>query len=218
MLGGSWAWSSSLETCFTFSALYEGLQVVRRLAYRESNFSMSAWEYEAPMTVAGLPEPCRGATGRFRQKGDADLLQMSKFNAETTFVGVGVHTRSGLHIPKKLAGVNTTIIATFEATFVLQASHKASLRVCGTDRPEPFPEPVRSVNVSTWEAFVTYLLLQGLFVRHDGQRLSPQLDSQNSRASASQLSRDTVGLHFKGLLHSSYEAPLSVSGHSTPCR
>jgi hypothetical protein len=52
------------------------------------------------MTVAGLPGPCRGATGRFRQKGDADLLQMGELNAGIAVVGVGVHTRSVLQIIK----------------------------------------------------------------------------------------------------------------------
>jgi hypothetical protein len=48
--------------------------MARPLTYRESNFNMSAWEYDAPMTVADLPGLCREAIGRFRQKGEADLL------------------------------------------------------------------------------------------------------------------------------------------------
>jgi hypothetical protein len=41
---GSWASSSNLEIYFTFSTWNEGHLGGRRPAYRESNFSMSAWE------------------------------------------------------------------------------------------------------------------------------------------------------------------------------
>jgi hypothetical protein len=63
------------------------------------------------------------------------------------------------------------VIAHPEATVRLSAPRTASSRICGTDRPEPFPEPLRSAFVLTEEEFVTYLLLQGLFVRHDGRDL-----------------------------------------------
>jgi hypothetical protein len=64
------------------------------------------------MTVAGLPGPCRGAAGRFRQKGEADLLQTDKLGADIAFTGVGVHTRSGLYIFESLAGGHSMFIAT----------------------------------------------------------------------------------------------------------
>jgi hypothetical protein len=63
------------------------------------------------MTVAGLPGPCRDAAGRFRQKGDADLLQTGKFSPDIAFAVLGVHTRSGLHISNELAGVHNLVIA-----------------------------------------------------------------------------------------------------------
>ena len=64
------------------------------------------------MTVVDLPEPCRVATGRFRQKGEADLLHMSELNAEIAFVDMSAHTRSGLHQSSKLAEVNTMVVVT----------------------------------------------------------------------------------------------------------
>ena len=51
------------------------------------------------MTVAVLPELCRGATGRLRQKGEADLLQIGKLDEESMPAAIGVHTRFGLHKP-----------------------------------------------------------------------------------------------------------------------
>ena len=45
--------------------------------YKESNLSMSAWEYEAPTTIFGsepLEEPFLVIEGRFRQKAEVDLL------------------------------------------------------------------------------------------------------------------------------------------------
>ena len=60
-----------------WSALKSGSLVV--YIHKESNFSISAWEYDAPITVADLPEVCREVVGRLRQKGDADLLLQSIF-------------------------------------------------------------------------------------------------------------------------------------------
>ena len=55
--------------------------------YKESNLSMSAWEYEAPTTIFGsepLEEPFLVIEGRLRQKADVDLLaicqQLSHFS------------------------------------------------------------------------------------------------------------------------------------------
>lgn len=49
-----------------------------RATDRESNLSISAWEYEAPTTMFGsepLEEPFLVADGLLRQKGEVDLLE-----------------------------------------------------------------------------------------------------------------------------------------------
>lgn len=42
--------------------------------HKESNFNISAWEYEAPTTMPPLPGALRGTVGLLRQNGDDDRL------------------------------------------------------------------------------------------------------------------------------------------------
>jgi hypothetical protein len=61
---------------------------------------------------------------------------------------------------------------------------------------------------------MTYLLLQGLFVRHDGRELGTKLDMLGSVVPASQPARNKSRLRFKDNHRSSYDALLGVSEHS----
>lgn len=42
----------------------------------ESNFNISACEYDAPTTLEDLPEDCRSVEGRLRQNGDDDRSEL----------------------------------------------------------------------------------------------------------------------------------------------
>jgi hypothetical protein len=60
----------------------------------ESNFSMSACEYDAPMTLVGLPDGCRSIDGRVRQNGeDERSLLPVRTSISTLFVLVLVMIR-----------------------------------------------------------------------------------------------------------------------------
>jgi hypothetical protein len=97
--------------------------------------------------VAGFPGPCRGATGRLRQKGEADLLHTSKLGVlycihrfRRTYSVRSVHFRNVSKSP--FYGH-----CHLEPTPALSVSAVAVWKICGTDRPEPFPDSTQSVKV-----------------------------------------------------------------------
>jgi hypothetical protein len=67
---------SSIPKIFRFVSCASGKTYVQWHAHKESNFSISACEYEAPITVVDFVDDWRAVGGRVRQNGEADRLNL----------------------------------------------------------------------------------------------------------------------------------------------
>ena len=65
----------SLKALTIYNAVSRSVERVQITAHKESNFRISAWEYDAPTTMS-VEETFLGLLGLLRQNGEALLLKM----------------------------------------------------------------------------------------------------------------------------------------------